>query len=318
MHYYHAGKGEPVILIHGFPETAYEWRSQLPALGERFEVFAIDTRGHGKTEKPKTGYTRADLAQDIVNFMDALHLETARVVAHDWGGIIAVKLVLDHGQRISRLALMDTICTGWPVSTNYYFWFQSPGLAEQFFPRYGQQFIEMLIGGSANLPPEPESPWSKMSTVVKPWASAVDIDHYASETLNPDVQAADCRYYRALPFHRVIPDPAAPNGERYERVTPQEMSRQWLAGERRGEYLDYGVEDRHKQYPKPTLWIYSDRHTARPGTTIQPDGTLSGDPAWDSFRRHFPDLKAISACSGHFMAEEIPDWTNTRLLEFLG
>src|SRR5216683_523751 len=72
MHYYHAGSGDPVILIHGFPETAYEWRHQVPALAEGFEVFAVDTRGHGQSDKPKTGYTRADLAQDIVNFMDAL------------------------------------------------------------------------------------------------------------------------------------------------------------------------------------------------------------------------------------------------------
>ena len=95
MHYLQAGTGEPVIFIHGFPQTSYEWRHQFAALSGEYACFAPDLRGFGQTEKPGARVSRQLLAQDIVNFMDALGLEQARVVAHDWGGIVAFKLAID-------------------------------------------------------------------------------------------------------------------------------------------------------------------------------------------------------------------------------
>ena len=97
MHYLEHGSGQPVIAIHGWPETCHEWRRVAPLLGPDHRVLAPDTRGHGRTEAPPHGYDRAQLAGDIVAFMDALGIDRCPVVAHDWGGIIVVKLALDHG-----------------------------------------------------------------------------------------------------------------------------------------------------------------------------------------------------------------------------
>jgi pimeloyl-ACP methyl ester carboxylesterase len=80
MHYLQRGTGDPVVLIHGFPETSYSWRHQLAALSEHYAVFAPDTRGFGRTDKPGTRVTRQILAQDVINFMDALGIERAAIV----------------------------------------------------------------------------------------------------------------------------------------------------------------------------------------------------------------------------------------------
>ena len=77
MHYLQRGTGEPVVLIHGFPETSYSWRHQLAALSEHYAVFAPDTRGFGQTDKPGIRVTRQILAQDVINFMDAFMIPVA-------------------------------------------------------------------------------------------------------------------------------------------------------------------------------------------------------------------------------------------------
>src|SRR6516162_3570843 len=141
------GTGDPVIALHGWPETSYEWRlvgPLLAAAGRR--VLAPDTRGHGRTAAPESGYSRAELAADIVGFMNALDIDSAPVISHDWGGIIAFKMAVDHGERISKLALLDTITTGWPRFVDYYYWFMVPGLAERFFSENAEQFIRTIIG----------------------------------------------------------------------------------------------------------------------------------------------------------------------------
>src|SRR5438105_1133162 len=161
MHYLQAGTGEPVILIHGFPETSFEWRKQFPALGEQFAVFAPDTRGFGQTDKPDIRVSRQLLAGDIVRFMDALGIEQAAVLGHDWGGIIAFKLAIDWPERVSRLALLDTLCTVWAPRAVHGYWFKARPLPEEFFARYHRQFIEGICTGASDpeLPPRPESPW---------------------------------------------------------------------------------------------------------------------------------------------------------------
>jgi pimeloyl-ACP methyl ester carboxylesterase len=145
VHYRHAGTGTPVILIHGYPETSHEWRIVGPLLARSHSVFALDTRGHGGTDKPGDGYTRRQLAADIVNVLDALGLDDAAIVGHDWGGIIACKLALEWPERVSRLAMVDTICTGWPPFVDYYYWFMAAPLPEQFFARYHRQYIETPV-----------------------------------------------------------------------------------------------------------------------------------------------------------------------------
>jgi pimeloyl-ACP methyl ester carboxylesterase len=74
LHYVMGGKGEPVVLLHGWPLTWYEWRKIMPALAERYTVIAVDYRGAGDSSKPPTGYDKATMADDLHKLVQKLCL----------------------------------------------------------------------------------------------------------------------------------------------------------------------------------------------------------------------------------------------------
>lgn len=324
MHYLQAGTGEPVILIHGFPETSYEWRHQFPALAERYAVFAPDTRGFGQTDKPDIRVSRQLLAGDIVRFMDALGIERAAVVGHDWGGIIAFKLAIDWPERVSRLALLDTLCTVWAPRAVHGYWFKAKPLPEELFAASHRQFIETVFTGGSEpaLPGRPASPWQGRGVSAMAWATAEDVEQYAAAFADPASQRHAIAYYRyALPFHRVIPDPTVGHGERFEALDEAQVAAMWLHPDGleqhplHADYMDYGPEDRHKQYPGPALWMFGQYLGAAP--TDEPDRVPRGNPFVDQFSRYFPDLRVQRVSAGHFFPEEAPGVTNDTLRRFL-
>src|SRR5512135_2201942 len=92
MHIAEQGNGPLVVLCHGFPESWYSWRHQLPALAEAgFHVVAPDMRGYGQTDRPEdiAQYTLLHLVGDMVGLLDALDEPTAVIVGHDWGAPVA-------------------------------------------------------------------------------------------------------------------------------------------------------------------------------------------------------------------------------------
>jgi len=96
------GSGPAVVLCHGFPELAYSWRHQVPALvAAGFRVVAPDQRGYGGTDRPAdpAAYDIHHLTGDLVGLLDALDIERAVFVGHDWGGIIAWQMPLLHPTR---------------------------------------------------------------------------------------------------------------------------------------------------------------------------------------------------------------------------
>ena len=319
MHYLQRGTGEPVVLIHGFPETSYSWRHQLAALSEHYAVFAPDTRGFGQTDKPGIRVTRQILAQDVINFMDALGIERAAIVGHDWGGIIAFKLAIDWPHRITRLALLDTLCTVWPRPAQHGYWFKAEPYPEEFFAKYHRGFIETVITGKSStpLPGRPESPWSYISAPPRAWAGADDLEHYARAFADPASHAHAISYYRdALPFHIVQEDSSAAHGERFEYLSPLKIAEMWLHPEGYDKhplfpnYMDYGPEDRHKRFTAPALWLYArpTRGGTSAGTAVEK--VPSGSPFLDQFSRYFPDLRARPINAGHFFIKEAPEPTN--------
>jgi haloacetate dehalogenase len=78
QHYMEAGEGAPVILLHGFPETSYAWRQQVPELAKKYRVIAPDLRGYGETDKPATGYDKRNMAKDLRELMRALDIPLRR------------------------------------------------------------------------------------------------------------------------------------------------------------------------------------------------------------------------------------------------
>ncbi|MFE6867285.1 alpha/beta fold hydrolase [Kitasatospora sp. NPDC057692] len=111
QHWVSAGEGPPVYLLHGFPETWYGWRKQIPVLAERFTVIAPDLRGYGDTEKPASGYDKRTMANDVAALMDHLGHERIALVGHDRGARVGTRFAKDHRDRIDRFAALDNIPT---------------------------------------------------------------------------------------------------------------------------------------------------------------------------------------------------------------
>ena len=100
------GGGPPVILVHGFPELAFSWRHQLPALRDAgYRAIAPDMRGYGGTDKPAdmTDYTLRKLIGDIQGLMAALDVERAVMIGHDWGAIVVWHMALLEPERLAGL-----------------------------------------------------------------------------------------------------------------------------------------------------------------------------------------------------------------------
>lgn len=102
--------GSVVLLVHGWPESWYSWRHQIPALAEAgYRVVIPEMRGYGKTDAPEdvNSYDIVSLAADMVGVLDAIGAETASIIGHDWGAIVAANSVLLHPDRFSSLVLMS-------------------------------------------------------------------------------------------------------------------------------------------------------------------------------------------------------------------
>ena len=103
-----AGKGDPVVLLHGWPEHWYAWRSVIPRLAEHHRVIAVDLRGFGWTDIAWKGFEKENMADDVIRLLDAMDFDRVRVVGHDWGGWIGFLLALRRPERVEQLVAMST------------------------------------------------------------------------------------------------------------------------------------------------------------------------------------------------------------------
>ncbi|MDO9352514.1 MAG: alpha/beta hydrolase [Solirubrobacteraceae bacterium] len=104
------GSGPLVVLVHGFPESWYSWRRQLPVLAEAgFRVAAIDVRGYGRSSKPESveAYRMAELVADCVAVVEALGESTATIIGHDWGSPIAAHAALLEPSVFTAVGLLS-------------------------------------------------------------------------------------------------------------------------------------------------------------------------------------------------------------------
>lgn len=110
VHVEQAGRGEPVILLHGFGASTYSWRHVMPALAAAFRVIAIDLNGFGYTQRPRTfeSYTREGQAGLVLRVMDALGIRSAHLMGHSYGGGLSLFLAAVHPGRVRSLVLIDS------------------------------------------------------------------------------------------------------------------------------------------------------------------------------------------------------------------
>ncbi|NUT92346.1 MAG: alpha/beta hydrolase [Saccharothrix sp.] len=101
-HVAEAGDGDPVLLLHGFPQHWWEWRKVVPALAGRRRVICPDLRGAGWTDAPPRGYHYESLRDDLLALLDTLNLDRVDVVAHDWSAIVVFRMCLENPDRFRR------------------------------------------------------------------------------------------------------------------------------------------------------------------------------------------------------------------------
>jgi pimeloyl-ACP methyl ester carboxylesterase len=134
-----------MLLIHGWPETWYEWRKMMPLLARRFTVVAADLRGCGDSSLEPSGYDKKTLAQDMRKLMLKLGFRSAIVVGHDWGGPVAYAYAAQYRDAVEQLVLIEGAPLGpWTQNTNQFWFFnflRIPGYAEKVLRGREREFL---------------------------------------------------------------------------------------------------------------------------------------------------------------------------------
>lgn len=145
IHYVDLGDGPPVLLCHGFPESWFSWRYQIPALANAgFRVLALDMKGYGDSTAPPEieEYSQEQIMLDLVTFLDKMGIPQVILVGHDWGGALVWNMAQFHPERVRAVASLNTPLFPVDPKTNpkeklkaipifdYQIYFQNPGVAE--------------------------------------------------------------------------------------------------------------------------------------------------------------------------------------------
>ena len=213
MHLAEAGAGPLVLLCHGFPESWYSWRHQLPALAEAgFHAVAPDMRGYGRTDRPEAidQYTLLHLIGDMVGLVDTLGAEQAVIAGHDWGAPVAWRAALMRPDRFRGVIGLSvpytprgperptTVMPQTDDAVFYQLYFQTPGVAEAEIERDIRRFIRASLysisgdmlhreGTAALMVPRQGGLLARWTAefvnpeVLPSWLSEADVDFYAGE-----------------------------------------------------------------------------------------------------------------------------------------
>lgn len=300
-----SGEGPLVILVHGWPESWYSWRHQLPALAQAgYRVVAPDMRGYGGSTLPfaTEDYNIKELAADVAGIITALDEESAVIVGHDWGAPIVWHTALLYPEKIDAVVGLSVLYGGRlenkpkrPVRQDpedeffYISYFQDPGVAEAEFDADPEALIERLYTsrspGTPVHPPEVTDAraiaggWIKRlgePVHLPAWLSERDLKYYVSEFRKSGFEGG-INYYR--------------NGALNWELTSE---------------LDGA------KIQQPALFIAGELDIVNRGAT-QDELERRAQP-------HFEDLRGIVLQSGigHRNQQQAPEDTNRLLIEFLG
>jgi pimeloyl-ACP methyl ester carboxylesterase len=303
MHIAQQGEGPLIVLCHGFPESWYSWRHQLPALSEAgYHVVAPDQRGYGQTDRPEAieAYNILELTADIVGLVDALNREQAVIVGHDWGAVVAWYCSLLRPDIFSATVLLSVpyIPRTWEdirpteamkrmVGENqfYQLYFQEPGLAEAELDEDVRKAITMFLYSASGSPP-PEKRWrylfskseklldtGALPETLPTWLTEQDIDFFTSEFERTGFRGG-LNWYR--------------NFDRNWALTA------FLSG---------------AKLRQPALFVAGE---------LDPVITMYRD-AFDAMEQTVPNLKqkVLLSGAGHWIQQERPTEVNQLLVEFL-
>jgi pimeloyl-ACP methyl ester carboxylesterase len=188
MHYWIGGHGAPVILLHGWPETGYAWRRIAPRLvAAGFEVVVPDLRGFGDSSRPRAGYDRRTMAEDVRRLAHGtLGLGPVYLVGHDWGGSTAAAWAVAHPEDVLRLVVIEAQPRGpWSKPEPWFYAFhRAPGFAEAMTAGRERTYLS----------------WFYRNFAARPEAiTDADIDVYLRTYGSPEGMRPGFELVRALP-----------------------------------------------------------------------------------------------------------------------
>src|SRR5262245_35399866 len=189
------GAGPPVLLLHGFPQTHNCWRKVAPRLAATHSVVAPDLRGYGNSLAPPggprgEGYSKREMAGELVTLMTRLGFDRFAVVGHDRGARVAYRIALDHPARVERLAVLNVVPTveqfermATETALDYYPWFflaQPAPLPERLLATNAEFFVRHTL-----------ETWCGTPGAIDPEAVAAYVRAFTPATI-----AAVCADYR--------------------------------------------------------------------------------------------------------------------------
>ncbi len=192
LHYVIGGKGDAVVLLHGYPETWYSWRKIMPALAAaNHTVIAVDLRGLGESEITPSGYDKRTVAEDVHQLLEGLNIRKFILVSHDWGGSVAYSLANAYPDTVSKLVVIESNIAGFGME-------KSMNVAEGGSWHFGffmSEFAEKLTEGRER---EFLTDFAFKGKLVfdKNAFSQADIDEYIRHYTKPGGMTAGFNYYR--------------------------------------------------------------------------------------------------------------------------
>ena len=186
MHYVIGGHGDPVVLLHGWPQTWYEWRYIMPALAKNYTVIAPDLRGLGDSSKPFWGYDGNTTAEDIYQLVSQLGLnQKIYLVGHDIGVLTAYSYAASHPNNVSKLVILDVPPLPPPGFEDCCWWIrfhQTPDIPEALTAGKEREYLSWFYRFAYNPKAITED----------------DIDKYVASYSAPGGMRAGFEYYRAF------------------------------------------------------------------------------------------------------------------------
>ncbi len=302
LHVAEAGAGPAVVLCHGWPETWYSWRHQIPALAAAgFRVLVPDMRGYGASDRPEPieAYTQLHIVGDMVGLLDALELSDAVIIGHDWGAPAAWHSALMRPDRFRAVAGLSVpyrprgkisaieAFKRAGMETIYMMYFQQPGIAEAEFERdVTRSLRQVYYSASGSLPPG--KAWHAF---VPPGKGLLDTG-FDTEMPLPWLSAEDLAEYVAA---------FSASGFRGGFNWYRNLQRNW---ELMAPFAGAPIR-------QPSLFVAG----ARDGVIRMPGMSVG----LEDMKRVLPGLRrsVLIDGAGHWVQQEAPDAVNALLIEFL-
>ena len=188
IHYVIGGHGDPIVLLHGWPETWYSWHLVMPALAKNYTVIAPDLPGLGDSSKPLTGYDGKTVAAIMRQLVTQLGFKSIFLVGHDIGTQVAYSYAAEHPTEVKKLVVMELTIPGFVPAGRMPLWWaifhQTPDVPEALVQGKEMMYLS----------------WFFHNLTFNPAAiTQTDINEYVSHYSAPGGMRAGFEYYRAFP-----------------------------------------------------------------------------------------------------------------------